>query len=173
MSQMGYKPWPSKPQITGLWCPDKVSGYQLQRVETLAIFPGNSAQNSCQQGPKTVEFWAKQTAWEGILGGSFQTLPEWRQTVEFWAIDTSPWNLLCGKQNNITSYSSKSTLATVMENPSTDSVKESLYTVEFSPRLTPWEGIQPKIVIHPLKPPEFTPRTGIQPNRINTPQLSA
>ncbi|KAK6969497.1 hypothetical protein R3P38DRAFT_2814337 [Favolaschia claudopus] len=82
MSQMGYKPWPSKPQITGLWCPDKVSGYQLQRVETLAIFPGNSAQNSCQQGPKTVEFWAKQTAWEGILGGSFQTLPEWRQTLK-------------------------------------------------------------------------------------------
>ncbi|KAK7042884.1 hypothetical protein R3P38DRAFT_2768372 [Favolaschia claudopus] len=65
------------------------------------------------------------------------------------------------------------TLATVMENPSTDSVKESLETVEFSPRLTPWEGIQPKIVIHPRKPPEFTPRTGIQPNRINSPQWFA
>ncbi|KAK7050800.1 hypothetical protein R3P38DRAFT_2764056 [Favolaschia claudopus] len=56
-----------------------------------------------------------------------------------------------------------------MGNPSTDSVKEAAETVEFSPRLTPWEGIRPKIVIRPLKPPEFTPRTGIQPNRISTP----
>ncbi|KAK6969404.1 hypothetical protein R3P38DRAFT_3243521 [Favolaschia claudopus] len=64
-------------------------------------------------------------------------------------------------------------LAIFPGNPSTDSVKEGPETVEFSPRLTPWEGIQPKIVIHPLKPPEFTPRTGIQPNQINTPQLSA
>ncbi|KAK6981084.1 hypothetical protein R3P38DRAFT_2808369 [Favolaschia claudopus] len=64
-------------------------------------------------------------------------------------------------------------LAIFPGNPSTDSVKEGPETVEFSPRLTPWEGIQPKIVIHPLKPPEFTPRTGIQPNRINIPQSSA
>ncbi|KAK6966320.1 hypothetical protein R3P38DRAFT_2816433, partial [Favolaschia claudopus] len=65
------------------------------------------------------------------------------------------------------------TLAIFPGNPLTDSVKEGPETAEFSPRLTPWEGIQPKIVIHPLKPPEFTPRTGIQPNRINIPQLSA
>ncbi|KAK7024658.1 hypothetical protein R3P38DRAFT_2778690 [Favolaschia claudopus] len=45
-----------------------------------------------------------------------------------------------------------------MGNPSTDSVKEAPGTREFSPRSTPWEGIQPKIVIHPLKPLEFTPR---------------
>ncbi|KAK6981085.1 hypothetical protein R3P38DRAFT_2808370 [Favolaschia claudopus] len=64
-------------------------------------------------------------------------------------------------------------LATVMGNPSTDSVKEAPETGEFSPRSTPWEGIQPKIVIHPLKPLEFTPRPGIQPNRINTLQSSA
>ncbi|KAK6984767.1 hypothetical protein R3P38DRAFT_2806114 [Favolaschia claudopus] len=60
-------------------------------------------------------------------------------------------------------------LAIFPGNPSTDSVKEGPETAEFSPRLTPWEGIQPKIVIHHLKPPEFTPRTGIQPNRINIP----
>ncbi|KAK7038661.1 hypothetical protein R3P38DRAFT_2770881 [Favolaschia claudopus] len=64
-------------------------------------------------------------------------------------------------------------LAIFPGNPLTDSVKEGPETAELSPRLTPWEGIQPKIVIHPLKPPEFTPRTGIQPNRINIPQLSA
>ncbi|KAK7006486.1 hypothetical protein R3P38DRAFT_3214537 [Favolaschia claudopus] len=61
-------------------------------------------------------------------------------------------------------------LAIFPGNPSTDSVKEGPEKAEFSPRLTPWEVIQPKIVIHPLKPPEFTPRTGIQPNRINIPQ---
>ncbi|KAK6984766.1 hypothetical protein R3P38DRAFT_2806113 [Favolaschia claudopus] len=60
-------------------------------------------------------------------------------------------------------------LAIFPGNPLTDSVKEGPETAEFSPRLTPWEGIQPKIVIHHLKPPEFTPRTGIQPNRINIP----
>ncbi|KAK6981086.1 hypothetical protein R3P38DRAFT_2808371 [Favolaschia claudopus] len=37
-------------------------------------------------------------------------------------------------------------LATVMGNPSTDSVKEAPETGEFSPRSTPWEGIQPKIL---------------------------
>ncbi|KAK7007753.1 hypothetical protein R3P38DRAFT_2791906 [Favolaschia claudopus] len=64
-------------------------------------------------------------------------------------------------------------LAILPGNPSTDSVKEAPETGEFSPRSTPWEGIQPKIVIHPLKPLEFTPRPGIQPNRIDTPQSSA
>ncbi|KAK7051693.1 hypothetical protein R3P38DRAFT_2762202 [Favolaschia claudopus] len=55
-------------------------------------------------------------------------------------------------------YSMQRVLATVMGNPSTDSVKEAPERGEFSPRSTPWEGIQPKIVIHPLKPLEFTPR---------------
>ncbi|KAK6981034.1 hypothetical protein R3P38DRAFT_2808804 [Favolaschia claudopus] len=53
-------------------------------------------------------------------------------------------------------------LAILPGNPLTDSVKEAPETGEFSPRSTPWEGIQPKIVIHP---PETT---GIHPQDLES-----
>ncbi|KAK6971459.1 hypothetical protein R3P38DRAFT_2813866 [Favolaschia claudopus] len=41
----------------------------------IATVTGNFAQNSVPKGLKTAELWANRTAWEGIMGRSFQNTP--------------------------------------------------------------------------------------------------
>ncbi|KAK7038647.1 hypothetical protein R3P38DRAFT_2770880 [Favolaschia claudopus] len=128
--------------------------------QRLATVTENAVPHSLQRVPKSAGI----RVGTGSVGGNpeghqFKHLPIWLT----W------WNSEGQAESGGASHLTPPSLAILPGNPLTDSVKEGPETVEFSPRLTPREGIQPKIVIHPLKPLEFTPRTGIQPNRIHSP----